>query len=532
MNSSQKNRFAEYISFVGGPSQRDKPSHYSAIGSLSSELCIKFANFVQLENILTCKGDRSFATHNYGIGGLEDGDSEDVNTSLGANTKEREAEETYKNPVKVVSLEHFLHSDKNSIVAVLKNIPSGLINAGYLLEELLDYVMNNLITEYHVVTRSSTESIHLNTNFKWAFLPNNYMSNTEVVFILFSDILALHLFQETFKIFKDKDGSNRKLEIITSEYLQKPLELLENSIEIENFQSIGQKLGCSLSKKYGEIMNKVDELPVEKDDKYSLTSSATGYTIDKAALANVPDMLLETVKTSIVDFKLSASRIEELRVKKRRAQEEKKTKSKLQHLFNNLKSEELDAEDRMQVNNDESDEKRKFEEDRDHTYDDNGDDGGFPEDEMGDLDCEKRMIQRKEHRIDLEFQRRLVIHKRSEKQRLNMLDKFDSTIKSDKYLECVIPEARERFMKSFVSNVNNTANTVDKNFSYYTNHGNYIKYRRALRLLEEKKDRGDLEEEMLEKSAANDAGAFMSSFSQKPFKRLKISIKNGLKNNL
>ncbi len=545
MEPTHKNQFAEYISLFGEQGERNRSQQSPAVCQSTLRSSIKFANFVPLEIIFPHKPSTVFTTSSDGASAnVENGKFKNIDRNYGANAKSNI--EIDKNPSKLFALEHFLRADEDHIIVVLKNIPPRLLNASSLLEELLEYAITKLLPKYHVVKASDSKAIPLNTSFRWALLSNNYVSDTKAVFITFSDILTLHLFQKTFELFSANEKSDCGLKIHISKKLKKPLQLLEKCIEISDCQNMQKKLGDHLSNKYEEVMDKIGSVAIENEN-IDTDLKATQYSVDQNALLNIPDMLLENVKASIIDFKMSASRAEEMRVRKRKLQEEKRTRLKLQYLFNDLKHEKSNEKDEMQLDIDKykgetylveqhsnihehHHEKDNMNDDGDD--DDDDDDDNIPGDDMGDLDFKKQMAQQRDNKIEDEFQRRIDIQKRSEQQQLSLFSEFNAAIKNDQYLENVIPKARKKFMESFVDNINNSTNTVDKSFRYYTNHGNYIKYRSAIRLLEEKRDGNDREEQALEKAAADDAGTFISSFSRRHIKKMKISIKNGLKRDL
>jgi len=542
MEPTHKNQFAEYISLFGEQGERNRSQQSPAVCQSTLRSSIKFANFVPLDIIFPHKPSTVFATSNDGTSNnVENGKFENVDRKYGANVKSDI--EIDKNSSKLHALENFLRTGDH-IIVVLKNIPPRLLNASPLLEELLEYAITKLLPKYHVVKASDSKVIHLNTSFKWALLSNDYVSDTKAVFITFSDILTLHLFQKTFEFFGANEKSDCGLKIHISKKLKKPLQLLEKCIKISDCQNMQKKLGDHLSSKYEEVMDKIGLVAIENEN-IDTDSKATQYSVDQNALLNIPDMLLENVKTSILDFKMSASHAEEVRVRKRKLQEEKRTRLKLQYLFNDLKHEKSNERGEMQLDIDKYkgetylveqhskiNEHHREKDNMNDDGDDDDDDDNIPGDDIGDLDFRKQMVQQRDNKIEDEFQRRIDIQKRSEQQQLSLFSEFNTAIKNDRYLKNVIPKARKKFIKSFVDNINNSTNTVDKSFRYYTNHSNYIKYRRAMRLLEEKRDDNDCEEQALERATTDDAVTFNSSFSRRHIKKMKISIKDGLKRDL
>ncbi|QPG73235.1 hypothetical protein FOA43_000542 [Brettanomyces nanus] len=507
------------------PRFRDRFNHAStmslALNKTPELRALQFDSFVSLSDILT--------SHKTGIpltGINHDSDDEKEND------ENRDAIEDGSSRLLLDKVTHFvplrMFHLKNSdggeedpslnvgreLILAVDNLPRSLVASVSVVESLLVYVITEVGLGYKVSIKDKPENrIQIVPEFRWSFLDNEYVAESKMVFIEFEDILALYLFK---MILESLGGQFESVVLSVKKEIVPALKKLKESISIEidsedtsseTKQNIARLIKCS------DIRYKLrGEREMVNEKEY-----VSQYRVDPSDLSDVPSYMVDSVRQNVIDFRLQVIQLEKKEREKRQLEDKRKTKLKLRQLFNELNNQSAkDQGDKMEV-----DELENNLEDEDNENEN--------DDDLDDEEYEKKVQAEKKQRLEREYNKELQLSQKKEAKRKQLYERFINEVEHHVYMSKVIPKSREKFLKSFVSNVHDSDNTIDRNHEYYTRHNNYLKYRSKPKEKEEEEDDKDRKEENNDRATSSEANKFIASFETTREKPVKISFKKGRK---
>lgn len=366
-----------------------------------------------------------------------------------------------------ITLEEMLRGNVTLVISI-SNVPVDILMYGALVEELLTY----LVVEIHrsvpsLKLKSDSKDLEISKVFQWSYMG---VKGGEDIFVRFDDVVMLYMFWKFFDNFeiagvtihvgKDKSAEaifqriNEKFDIDL-----KPLNTLKEKVilHIAELQQIGAKARES----------------EQKEDDYltRFRKMSETYIVNPKDLFDVPVDMVEKVKQNILDFRLHV--LKDLEKKQR----ERALQDKLEARKQTNKVHEISAETK-----------------RPHRY-------GKP---VSDIQFESMLQSREKAAAEKNYLVKLNQYKRREEARMKNYINFSKFNKHESYINSVVPQQRRKFLASFVDGVVNENNKIDKNFTYYTKHANYVKYRLNSKTNEEKLDKLDEDEEEKENLELND----------------------------
>lgn len=366
-------------------------------------------------------------------------------------------------------------SVSRSLVCCVQGLPDYIIGHNSMIENLISFIIFHLIKEIKVSSEVNNSDIELDLDYKWSIIMNESFVHSKHVFVKFNDILTLYLFQKLLdgavqtreKHSNDDNGAMNV--IVNTSVKQKVIPEIINrfKFEINNnkdkaITTLKPKVENRIEKMRQELADEDTEMTSEDVDEY--TKMYNNYKIDSKDLSHIPADMLETVKKSVIDFRLHALKVEKEKKEKRLLNEKIKAVNKLGSLLNVVDE---DGDDTM-------DGQQSF----------IGVDGDDWEREVKKLKSEQA---KEEESLNTDLQE----YKKREEHRLKAHEKYLKMIKHEVYINEYIPNARKQFLAKFVNPVKDTNNSMDKNFQYYTVHGNYVKFRQKKKLDEQAKDDED-----------------------------------------
>lgn len=366
------------------------------------------------------------------------------------------------------------HTEKTTsgraLLVSITHLPANLLSSAPIIEELLEHIVG--LTLRVNVTANKKKAV-ISSAFRWSYIEDDFL-DSKAVFVEFDDVLTLYLFQMLL------DGVDR-VEVSTKNTLQPILDECRKKFKVGAVETLREDVSKQM-----EELSKL--FKATKEDKQDLH-----YKVNPADLEDVPEDIVDIVTQSIIKFRSQAAVTEREKRAQRRLEEKKRSRTKIRQLFKEIKKD--DAMDETPSKSDDEDELFDLATD--------------------DLASEKQRETIRSKRIDAEYQERLKQLKVKEQIRLKEYDRFTNFDRHEVYVSKTVPEARAKFLSSFVEGVTDSSNKIDRSFDYYTKHNNYLKFRNGPREAEERRDDADRK--------INKQVVSLAEFEKKP--AVKISLK-------
>ncbi|KAH3668924.1 hypothetical protein OGAPHI_002679 [Ogataea philodendri] len=435
---------------------------------------LRFPNFISLQDIVPVSGFDTVNLH-----GTEAEENTNGYTHHSGAHFGLEDEENYE-------FKHFIsmnlfHDEtdptKNALTVVLEGLSSDITRSDSLIDQLLSYTMNDIVGKVSVKVEGI--DVKINTKFSWTALVHELVE-PKMVFIEFSDLLALDLFQRLLE-----EGSLKlRMKSVTKQACQK----LEEKVEIG---SISKEL-------FLEKLRQVEHTGANlRSGKSHKNGSSEEYVVDSKEMEDIPSDMLNLVKQNVVDFRMRVLRLETQKKEQQILRGKQNSKTKLRRMYFPGQG------DRMDEDGDEDEE-------------------DLEGDGVDDLEFKKQQEAQAHARAEKTYLMRVQQTRARDDARHKRVDQFNKTIEHHAYETEYVAAARKRFLDSFVTGIKDNSNKIDLNFSYYINHSNYLAFRSKKKSDEERLDAQDREEDAAERDLNAEQNEFMASFGDKP---VKITLK-------
>lgn len=417
-------------------------------------------------------------------------DSTEDNDKMDVDTESKDAEKDEKEEINALALtKETLHrhisleelSGKPSLLVVgLKNLPNDVLEFAALVENILDHVIKLLSDRVQSCKRKNNgEEVSIYPGFQWSYMGVKTANlDTQTVYVVFDDAMMLYLFLKIMDSLALGDGFQQTSICRNKELDEKVIPKLNEFFEIDfqQLQTITKDVKSHILE-MARIGLKAKKKNTPADDYLTrFKRLAETYHVDPKDLSDVPTDMIDVVKQDIIDFRLHVLTNLENKQKERMLKDRIEAQKQLGQLQNGAK--EVVYNERSVST------------------------GGYPENGnkhgMSDIEFESMLQNKEKSTLEKNYYFKLGQYKKKEDARLKSYMNFQLVQKSDAYVSKVIPQNRKRFFDNFISNVKDANNKIDLNFSYYTKHANYAKYREKVKLGEEAKDLLDVEEEARE----------------------------------
>lgn len=365
-----------------------------------------------------------------------------------------------------VSLEE-MERNSSLLTVYLSGMNSDILEFPGLVENVLNFVINEINENYKCTKKINNESVKIDTSFSWSYMgvPKESIDNQEI-FINFKDSMMLWLFVQcmnNLSLDKHDKEDDKKFnitinydKIFETQIVDKFAEIFD--YEIRKVETVQKSIILHISDMI-KVAENVIKNTIKIDDYLSKCKKLSEtYRVDPKDLAEVPPYLVDTVKQRIVEFRIHV--LKDLENK------------------SNLKKIEDSAETRILKLND--------------LY--NSQNTGEPippkfvNDEFSDIEYETQVLNKKKTEAEKKYTMHLSYLKKKEFSRLKNHEIYLKVYKHDAYKNEIIPQKRKRLIDNFVTGVTSTKNKIDSNFSYYTKRSNYVKYRESIKRREEELD--------------------------------------------
>jgi hypothetical protein len=353
--------------------------------------------------------------------------------------------------------------EKNiGLVLLVSNLPKEILKYDALIENFFDYIIKIIFdTVTYCFKKGTDEKINISPEFEWYIMyqgiPNSQEYGHEV-FIVFEDAMMMYLFLQLMDDLEVKNDQSLKIlnDIKINEIIIPKIKELFD-VDVSNLLKRQNDIIVHL-KELMSIGTQINEEERPPDDYLTtIKKLSESYTIDPKDLSDVPADMLDQVKQYIIDFRIHVLTDLEKKQKERTIRDQEETSK----LWSETK-----------------------------TYEDNS------MNNLSDVEFERLMQNREKSLSEKNYYLKLGQYKRREEVRLKNYYNFMNFTKHQSYITKVVPQNRKKFLANFVHNVNNENNKIDSNFSYYTKHANYVKYREKVKEIEEKNDGEDVKEEI------------------------------------
>lgn len=360
-----------------------------------------------------------------------------------------------------------------AFVCCVENMPVHVLAHKSMVECVLSYLVFVCIGKTRVLC--SGVGVEMDKEYAWGMVTNESYVHPRQVFAYFEDVLVLYLFQKLLNGL-EIDGKT-VLVHVDKDIATKVLPAIEERFDIEEGESM-EKLRADLEVRIAAIKQTVEQDEAESGGVDTYTRMYNSYKIEPRDMAHIPADMQETVKHSLIEFRLHALKVQKELREKRLLED----KAKADSILNAV-------------------------------HEDDPMDGSGSAD--GD-DWEKELEREREARAkeDRDLQPQLAQYAKKENARIKQYERYLSSVKHDKYMEEYVPRARKQFLARFVDPVKDTNNSIDKNFTYYTVHANYLKFRAKKRQEEERLDEEDRKRE--EDEISNNTSLSASVTPQNP----------------
>lgn len=364
-----------------------------------------------------------------------------------------------------------------NLVCCIQGLPAYVMKHHSMIENLISYIIFHLVKNVTVKTKTDKEEeeLALDLGYTWGIIENESYVHAKQVFVKFNDVLNLYLFQVLLNgVITNKLEDSLGIHVFVSTAIkEKVIPEIENKFQFyvgEDNKAVSD-LRENVIKHIAEIEyivleheNETD-IVMGDDDDDEYTKMYNEYKIDPKDISHISADVMETVKKFIIDFRLHALKVQKEKKEKRLLNEKERADTKLRAL---LKPEEDDPMTGINEVNEDG----------------------------NDWEAEVKRVKTSQFEEDRKFEADFIEFKKKEEARLRKHERYLKVIKHDVYVNDYIPGARKQFMKKFIDSID-SRNSIDKNFNYYTIHGNYVKFRQQKKQDEEAKDDEDrkLEEE-------------------------------------
>lgn len=352
-----------------------------------------------------------------------------------------------------------LKSSEESLILEIEGILGEVTDFAGLIENLLDFIIDLISEKVPTCSTIDDETVHINKAYRWSYMGvKNSSDYKQNVFVLFSDAMMKYLFIKAVDelTVDEKSVINP---VCDDKFASEIITKIERVfiLDLGSFDEIRTKIVNHIIElqKIGQTTTARNK----KDDDYltKFQKLAETYSVSNKDLAHVPANMVEDVKKYVLEFRLHV--LTDLEKK----QEERALKDQLEA---KRTSKHRDALVDHQIEKDISGSNKK----------------------LSDIEYETLLQNKEKVASDKNYYIRLSQYKPQEELRLRAYQNFLKFNKHESYVKNIIPQNRKKFMASFVDNVIDTNNRIDKNFSYYTKHANYVKFRAKIKESEESVD--------------------------------------------
>lgn len=355
------------------------------------------------------------------------------------------------------------------LVTTMLYLPKSIRTFNALIENFIEHIIKEII---NVIPKckllENNESIPISPEFCWSYFTGKpHAVKNQIIFIYFTDAMMLYLFQYVINKM-DIMNNEKKIEVFTDiSYRKNVMDKIDELFEIEI--SLVDEIIDDLNDHF-EKLKKISDVTIKRDDVIDeddyierCKRLRNTYVVKPKDLSDVSFDNIDVVKKELIDFRV-------------RFIMDQYVKHDYSHIINKMKKKRDNGtvkSERLANNVDVS----------------------KAGSNISDIEYENMRVAKEREIQEKKYFTQLSSYKKKEDTRLKNYNMFNNLFKHESYVNKTIPNNRRKFLSSFVNGVVDEKNKIDKNFSYYTKHSNYVKYRLPAKEKEEKLDNEDVKTE-------------------------------------